>query len=271
MTSSQLTVRINSISFSNWKDKLTIRSIKWTDYNWRMMSWGRGMLDMSKRCSRWRRGMKRWRRAISKWRSRWRRTSSRWRERKLRVQRRRGRWWFRRKPQGLERRKGLIRLWWCRIIRVQVVMLIMKERQRSSISMKKFNRKSLIMNKTHRITLIWWFKVNTLVLRMMLLQRIKSRPFSNLNSPFRTKESKKQRARSFNQDKSQPQLMILLSPRWPTKKNQNLTRTSETTKMIISILKMIRRTTSKMKNTKHHKLSSTAARKTQPFPKMIKR
>lgn len=97
---------------------------------------------------------------------------------------------------------------------------------------------------------------------MMMLHILKGNSSSNLKIQFRTKELKKPRKKSFNRDKSRPKHMISLQLQWLTKKKQNSIRISKTTKMTISILKMIQRTINKMKSIKRHRLSLIAARKT---------
>ena len=161
---------------------------------------------MWKRFSRWERGMSRWRRTISKWS----RAIRKWRNsNKLRKQLSSSRKWSRQKPQGQERMKDPIRLWWYLIIRAQAVIFIMKVRsQLNFTSMEKFNKKSPIMNKMHRITQGWWFKVSTLELRMMRLHILRGNSSSSLKIQFRTKELKKPRKKSFNRDKSRPKHMI---------------------------------------------------------------
>ena len=201
MTTSRWIMRIRSNISRSWRARLALSQTRCSNCKVRIWSWDSRIWPMWRRCRWWESDMGRWKRAIRRWRK----------NEKLRKQLLSSRQWPHQEPQGQERMKGRIRLWWCLITRAQVELSTMKVRlQPTFISMMKFNKRCQTMNKMHRITPIWWFKVSTLELQMMMHHMLKGNSSSNLKSQFRTKELKKQSKKSLNRDKSPPKHMISL-------------------------------------------------------------
>ena len=201
-------MRIRSNISRDWRARLTPSQTKCSSYKLRTWSWDSRIWPMRKRFRWWESDMGRWKRVIRKWRiaiRKWKKND------KLRKQLLSSRQRPHQRPQGWERMKGRIRLWWCQITRAQVELATMKVRLRPTfISTMMFNKRCQTMNKMHRITPIWWFKVGTLELQMTMHHKRKGNSSSSLKSQYRTKELKKQSKKSLNRDRSRPKHMISL-------------------------------------------------------------